>query len=677
MTLDDRFFRYLEHFGTTAPVRDLYSRPNERHLVALRHDVDHDLDLALEVAFWERERGCRATFFLLHTAAYWNDARFLDKCLQLQDFGHEVGLHVNMLAEWRRGDVDEPGRRLRDLLGTLRDAGVDVVGISAHGDRLCYEAGFANYWLFAELRPSDPIAEESGRSAEGVRVEDPRYQLAYPPSHRLQRDDNQTLPLWSESFATHNLVYHASHVPMDRYFTDSGGSWTRSPDPLDHDLQRGRHQVLMHPVYYRAPTRTYFFLSTARSGSKWLAHLLDQGTSVTARHEQTLNLRFRDGAFVEEKYTADGFRALPHQPAQVNRLLADARNWVDDHILGDYAETNIYLVHVLDQLTRYFPDACLVHLHRHPYDVVRSLLDRGWYDTPEDDRHPVPDVERWDALTPLEKACHYVRRVNEHMLDRSFPRLRLEEVTRNRHALESNLRALGIATYPRLAAPAWRQILNATTQRSASPNHWDRPSRRILHRICGPVAARLGYFEGIGFRARLRAALADISHKVSRPTSESQRPPARVLFSPDQHPPVRVTGGYIDQNAVNGVRVHRDGKRHTLVFLGAGAWDHLAPTEGFSVEPGTYVTGHLRLDPDDPEPFQAAVFALLFDHDANLLARRRLRNVTYSDVLSHFSFRPPANCARFTIAIYIPLRAGSQRVQIAEISASCEPLPHP
>lgn len=678
MSLHERFFRYLEHFGPTVPVRDLHLHPDQPDLVALRHDVDHDLDLALEVAYWEQERGRRATFFLLHTAPYWDEERLVDKCLQLRDFGHEVGLHVNLLAEWWRREVHDPGRHLADLLGTLRQGGIDVVGVSAHGDRLCYEAGFANYWLFADLRPSDPVADESGRSAEGIHVEDPRYQLPYPSSHQLKREDGQVLALWQESLAAHGLSYHAAHVPVDRYYTDSGGTWTRSPDPLNHDLRRGRHQVLMHPIYYRGPTRTFFFLSTARAGSKWLTEVLDHGTSVTARHEHTLNIRFRDGAFVEEKRTADGFRALPHQPGEVRRLLADARTWVDDEILGDYAEANIYLVHVLDQLVRHFPDARLVHLHRHPYDVVRSLLERGWYETPEDDHHPALDVEGWDNLTQLEKACHYVRRVNEQLLERRLDRLPLERVTGDPEALHSRLRALGIPTYPTLAEGVSNRVVNVSRTGTVPPvERWDRGAQRTLHRLCGPVAARLGYRRDVGVLHKARAILATAAAYSTTPPREDRLHEYRCLLSrlpqPGADPPVRVTGGHVERHTEGQLAVRRDHERHTLIFLGAGTWDHLGDDEGFRPDIHAYVRGHVTLTADDPDRFEAVVFAILFDENGALLTRRRLCNLTRIDEPTDFTFRPSANCARFTLVVYLPLRADSNRIELRDVALVSEP----
>ena len=100
MTIKDDYFRYLDHIGTSVPMRALAAHPEWTDVIALRHDIDHDLDLALEMAHHEHERGIQATYFLLHTTDYWNDPRFAQRCAQLQAYGHEIGLHLNLLTEW-------------------------------------------------------------------------------------------------------------------------------------------------------------------------------------------------------------------------------------------------------------------------------------------------------------------------------------------------------------------------------------------------------------------------------------------------------------------------------------------------------------------------------------------------------------------------------------------------
>ena len=83
MSIKPDYFRYLNHIGESITLRELHDAPDRPHAVALRHDVDHDLDLALEMAHHEHARGIRATYFLLHSAGYWQDPQLADKCGQL------------------------------------------------------------------------------------------------------------------------------------------------------------------------------------------------------------------------------------------------------------------------------------------------------------------------------------------------------------------------------------------------------------------------------------------------------------------------------------------------------------------------------------------------------------------------------------------------------------------
>jgi len=279
MTIKGEYAGLLEHLGETVTIDEAHREHRRQDLVALRHDVDHDLDLALDMAQLEHERGCRATYFLLHTHRYWSDPFLADKCLQLIAYGHEVGLHLNALTEWFDGTIDDVGAYVRDLLRALREAGVRIVGTSAHGDRACYEHQFINYWIWRELRTADPAFNENGRSAEGVHVENTGHRLPYPESHTLTREDGATFDLWSVSMTECGLTYDAIHVPHDHYWTDTGGSWSRSDDPRRHDLSTGRHQVLVHPFWWRDTPRRIVILTTTTDESTALADLINRSTS--------------------------------------------------------------------------------------------------------------------------------------------------------------------------------------------------------------------------------------------------------------------------------------------------------------------------------------------------------------------------------------------------------------
>ena len=107
--------------------------------IALRHDVDHDLDHALSFARWEHERGFRASYYLLHTASYWRDQPALrSAAVELESLGHEVGIHNNAVVATRAlaydPDYTFAQATLEQALYELRSAGVSVTGSASHGD---------------------------------------------------------------------------------------------------------------------------------------------------------------------------------------------------------------------------------------------------------------------------------------------------------------------------------------------------------------------------------------------------------------------------------------------------------------------------------------------------------------------------------------------------------------
>src|SRR4051812_48944821 len=59
------------------PVGAVVQRPPDRRdgLVALRHDVDHDLENAVRFAALERQHGLRSSYYVLHTDWYYRASK--------------------------------------------------------------------------------------------------------------------------------------------------------------------------------------------------------------------------------------------------------------------------------------------------------------------------------------------------------------------------------------------------------------------------------------------------------------------------------------------------------------------------------------------------------------------------------------------------------------------------
>jgi len=237
---DDYDTYILSSAVNTKTFKQYISSPKEKATL-LRHDVDMDIDRALDMAIFESKRGVYSTYFLLHTAKYFNYSKeFAQKCKKIVSLGHDIGLHNNALTVYfkRKKDI----RRMLEMpLKFLRDNGIDVVGTSAHGVKACYTRGYFNYEIWKEFDPK--------RNEGKLKV----------PIHKI-------------GLHSLGLIYDASFVDFDFYLSDSGDTWNgmvvKIPIPFEKTLKygpdniglavlekfqkskKGTIQILTHPFYW-------------------------------------------------------------------------------------------------------------------------------------------------------------------------------------------------------------------------------------------------------------------------------------------------------------------------------------------------------------------------------------------------------------------------------------------
>lgn len=224
--LDDRLLSRAER---VVPMRDVWKGDRGSRVIGLRHDVDdnpHSFETALALAGWEFERGYSSTFFLLHGSHYWNEDLFL-VVERFVDLGHEIGIHVNALAESLLLDRD-PGMILAEALSELRSTGVRISGCVAHGDSLCHEVGFVNDEMFVESR----------RPSYG----DANRKLSFGRVHRKI----EPLPR-----SVYDLEYDPNWIPRAHYLSDSGGEWSTPFEEMVARWERGGQlHMLVHPDWW-------------------------------------------------------------------------------------------------------------------------------------------------------------------------------------------------------------------------------------------------------------------------------------------------------------------------------------------------------------------------------------------------------------------------------------------
>lgn len=185
-----------------------HEQPESEQVVILRHDVDHDLETALQMARWEHDRGLKATYCILHTAWYYGrfthghqerSKLMLEGCRELQSLGHEINIHNNFIVQALKHKIDA-SRMLLDEIAFFRTHGIKIEGTSTHGDGLCRELDFRNFELFR------------GR--------------AYPSrgGARTITHDGHDHPVGKLPVELFGLDYEAYDIPRDTYVSDSGGN---------------------------------------------------------------------------------------------------------------------------------------------------------------------------------------------------------------------------------------------------------------------------------------------------------------------------------------------------------------------------------------------------------------------------------------------------------------------
>jgi hypothetical protein len=218
------------------PLREFASaRSASRTVVGLRHDVDDRLDSAVELARREHDRGLRATYFILHTAGYWQREDLVETLLELQGWGHEIGWHNDLVTlECVYGG--DARAFLAEQLAGLRAAGVAIEGSASHGSPYCYRFGYHNNAFFADF-DDEELPGFSRRDA-----------VVTPAGSR---------PVPRGRLAEFGFTYEAYHLDEDLYLSDAsfdrrGRRWHPARLDLEEVAAKRRVIILTHPCHWDA-----------------------------------------------------------------------------------------------------------------------------------------------------------------------------------------------------------------------------------------------------------------------------------------------------------------------------------------------------------------------------------------------------------------------------------------
>lgn len=211
-------------------------------LIALRHDMDNDVENAVRFARWEAERGIRSTYYVLHTDWYFRasgsrePSRLVLRALEtIAGLGHEIGVHNDAITAALLTGGD-PVEILGADLAALRRWGFEVTGTVAHGHRLCHELGYVN----------DEIFTECARPHLGA----PDRTISHAPPGG---DRTTSVALRPVPMASLGLRYEANLAVrgMD-YLSDAGGAWNEPFAVAESRFRETRRPlgILVHPCWW-------------------------------------------------------------------------------------------------------------------------------------------------------------------------------------------------------------------------------------------------------------------------------------------------------------------------------------------------------------------------------------------------------------------------------------------
>jgi hypothetical protein len=244
---------------------------------------------------------------------------------------------------------------------------------------------------------------------------------------------------------------------------------------------------------WSAQINLFFILATGRSGTNFLASVLDQAPGATVVHEPVPeDFRAYTAAFYSENAASryiQGFR----------RKEIYLRMHRSQH--ESYGEVNSVLRRHANALQQAFPKANVVHLVRDGRDVVRSMMARRTMT--DQDRHTAkihphsddPWYSRWDHMDRFARLCWYWQVENRYLRETIARTVRLESLISNYDYFRQNLL---VPCSLNLPASVWENSINlpanATKEHRMPPwPEWGHSRQQTFLDICGEEMTYNGY----------------------------------------------------------------------------------------------------------------------------------------------------------------------------------------
>jgi len=212
--------------------------------VFIRHDIDHSPFVALKMAKVEAEHGLYGSYYMLTTDSpdikkIWREEKeeALNALKKIQDLGHEVGLHYDLLGDFLESGNDV-GKICEKTLTGFREAGINVFGCVAHGSqRLSKYLNAKGIKDFPRECINFNIWEESNEKEAMVELNDRKIKVPF-----LKLSD-------------YEMKYEAYKVRRNYYHSDNNYVFWQHGDPIhtiNNKMKEGEILcILVHPFVWR------------------------------------------------------------------------------------------------------------------------------------------------------------------------------------------------------------------------------------------------------------------------------------------------------------------------------------------------------------------------------------------------------------------------------------------
>lgn len=208
--------------------KDYAADISKKNILLLRHDVDSDLDAALNLALIDHQMGIKSTFYFLPPGDYnktsnyygrilfgkiWHKYKFSKAIKTIQSYGHEIGIHNDFvqLSFITKRTIES---LIRDEIKWFKSKGITIYGTASHGSEFAKKYNFINYEIFSSCKRKNFEA------------------------NRKIVIEKFNVPLNALNFNDFDLCYEAYHLPRTHSYSDSSNKIIfTGPNSLKYEVK--------------------------------------------------------------------------------------------------------------------------------------------------------------------------------------------------------------------------------------------------------------------------------------------------------------------------------------------------------------------------------------------------------------------------------------------------------